>query len=503
MPVIDSSIIPTSPAEREWWYNSLDCAITYEIYEDISQTNSNNLIYDFERALQGPALDMMLRGFRIDPVWQIQQRTRFEKLEAEIDEMLQRLAYPVWGKPLNPRSPDQVKDFFYNHLNMPQQWISQRGEKKLSANREALEKLDEYYHASPFVSLIFAARDCRKKLSVLRTGVDPDGRMRCTYNVCGTETGRWASSRNVYGRGSNLQNITEEMRRMFVADPGYILVYIDGEQAESRAVGFIHGRIFGDWTYLDACEEGDLHTTVTMMVWEDLGWTTDPKKNREIADQQFYRWFSYRDMSKRGGHGTNYYGTPWTMSRHLRVPKHLIEHFQSKYFMAFPMRRWHQWVAQQLGLRQSLTTFVGRERTFYGRSNDDATLRKAIAYEPQSAVGDLINEGGYRVWKEFPEAQALGQLHDAWIFQIPQDRLDLIDPMIRTFQVPVTTRNRTMTIPGEAKVGWNWASSEKDKPESKRAFRDGNPDGLVKWKGSEARTRVEDPSASLLDRRFY
>lgn len=503
MPYVYSDIIPTDPAEREWWYNSLDCAVTGEIFDELDQSNSNQSVYDFERSLQAPALDMMLRGFRIDPFWQHSYIDRLQKRQAILTDQINRLAHAVWQRPLNPRSPDQVKDFFYNYLNLPQQWTYKKGERKLSADREALEKLDEYYIASPFVSLIFAARDAGKKLSVLRTGVDPDGRMRCTYNVCGTETGRWASSRNVFGRGSNLQNITEELRRMFVADPGKLIVYIDGEQAESRAVGFIHGRVFDDWTYLDACEEGDLHTSVTKLVWTDLPWTNDKALDRAIADGSFYRWFTYRDMAKRGGHGTNYYGTPRTMARHLKVPAHLIELFQQKYFAAFPMRRWHAWVANELAVRQSLTTFVGRERTFYGRPNDDATLRKAIAYEPQSAVGDLINEGGYRVWKKFPQAEILAQTHDCFVFQIPLDQTAIIPEMISTFQVPVTCRNRTMIIPGEAKTGFNWANSEVDKDPSKRTFRDGNPDGLRKWKGREDRTRVEDPTASLLDRVFY
>jgi len=504
VPVVSSEIVPDSSRTREWWYNSLDAAVTLEIHEVLAKSNASRSVYDFERSLQGPALDMMLRGFRID---QFQKEMTIGKVQhrlEKIEERLARLSHAVWGKPLNPRSPTQLKEFFYNALSLPEIWTSKKGVRSLSTDREALEKLSQYYIAQPIVSCVLLARDASKKLSVLRTGVDPDGRMRCTYNVCGTETGRWASSRNVFGRGSNLQNITEELRRMFIADPGQLLVYLDGEQAESRAVGFIHGRLFDDWTYLDACEAGDLHTIVCQLVWPNMGWTGNLKTDREIAEQIFYRWFSYRDMAKRGGHGTNYYGTPPTMARHLKVPKGLIESFQQKYFAAFPMRRWHTWVAEQISTHSNLTTFLGRSRDFFGRPNDDTTLREAIAYEPQSVVGDLVNEGGYRVWKKFPQAQVLGQHHDAYIFQIPEGEANtLIPAMQQTFQVPVTSNGRTLTIPAEAKIGWNWANSEMTVKPEKRKFRDGNPDGLVKWKGSLTRTRTEDPTASLLDRRFY
>lgn len=503
-----STEIPADARSREWWYNSLDAAVTLEIHEKLAVKNGGQLTYAHERQMQGVALDMMLRGFRVDPVWRQRMITDYQRRLEDIEEKLSRLAHAVWEGPLNPRSPDQLKDFFYNHMRLPEVWISQKGVKKLSTGREALEKLEQYYLARPIIACILTARDLSKKLGTLRSGVDPDGRMRCSYGVAATETGRWNSSTNVYGRGTNLQNITEELRRIFVADPGYVLLYVDGEQAESRSVGFIHGIRLGDWRYLDACEAGDLHTTVTKMVWPGLGWTGDPKLDREIADQPFYRWFTYRDMAKRGGHGTSYYGTPFTMSRHLKVPKKLIEDFQTPFKASFAFSAWWSWVSKQLTLKQSITTFLGRERTFFGRPGDDSTLREAIAFEPQSTVGELVNEGILRVWKRFcldgtGNVQALAQIHDAGLFQIRETHLHLIPEILREFQVPVHHPQRSLIIPAEAKVGWNWASYEMDTKPEKRKFKDGNPDGLRKWKGSLDRTRTEDPAASLLDRVLY
>lgn len=512
MPYIDSTTKPEGSRLVEWWYNSLDCAVTLEIYDIIGPKEEARDTYAFERGLQGVALEMMLTGFRVDPHWRATQIARLEKECTRLQTALNLIAYEIWDQPLNPNSPAQLVEFFYRRLKLPEVWISQKGVKKLSTNREALEKLSAYYIAQPFINCIFALRGARKQLGTLRAGIDPEGflgvpgmRFRSTFNVCGTETGRWASSQNVWGRGGNKQNITDELRRTFVADPGHFLLYVDGEQAESRAVGFIHGELFGDWTYLDACESGDLHTLVTRLVWDDLPWTGDPKKDREIADSPFYRWFTYRDMAKRGGHGTNYYGQPPTMAKHLKVPKDLIERFQQKYFAAFPaMRRWHTWVSGQLGRTSSITTFVGRERTFFGRANDDATLRKAIAYEPQSAVGDIINEGGSRVWRKYPQLKALAQIHDAFIFQVPGHPDDptnkiLLPQILETFSVPIRSKRnpeRVLRIPSEAKVGWNWASTD---PKCK-TFTDGNPDGLAKWKGHDGRSRIENPETALLDR---
>ena len=60
-------------------------------------------------------------------------------------------------------------------------------------------------------------------------------------------------------------------------------------------------------------------------------------------------WFYVRSQGKIFVTGnTNYVGTPWTMSRHLKVPVRVMELFQERYFGAFPgIPRFHRWVAQE------------------------------------------------------------------------------------------------------------------------------------------------------------
>src|SRR4051812_35378976 len=48
-------------------YNGLDCCVTLEVLDELKRmSNQIPLVYDFERALQAPALEMMLRGFKVD-----------------------------------------------------------------------------------------------------------------------------------------------------------------------------------------------------------------------------------------------------------------------------------------------------------------------------------------------------------------------------------------------------------------------------------------------------
>lgn len=476
-------------------YCGLDTCVTFEVFEALGAILSSRqaepssepewpLLYSFERALQAPALDMMLRGFAIDGYERAKGIAQLSADVLVLEAQLNELAHVVWGKNLNPRSRKQLLEFFNTAMRLPETWTSKKGERKLSMDREALEKLDLYFHARPIVALVLETRTLAKQLNVLETEISHDGRMRTSYNIGGTNTGRWSSSSDVNGTGTNLQNIDPKLRRMFIADEGWKLCGIDLEQAESREVGWLCGTLFNDWGYLDACEGGDLHTTTARLIWPSLGWTGSAKEDRKLADQIFYREFSYRDMSKRGGHATNYLGTPFTIARHLKVPTKLIEDFQLPYFTAFPgIPRWHQWTAERLQRGGVLTTPFGRSRQFFGRSDDDATLRKAIAFSPQSSTGDRLNLGLWRIWKYMPEVQLLAQVHDAVYFQLP-DRSPayesaVVQKALGLIEIELQHAGRSFVIPGEAKVGYNWGLYNAEM----------NPDGLKKWTPNAPDTR--------------
>jgi len=515
MPVVQTAELsreaPLSPGQHHQVYCGLDSCVTLEIYESVLRQHQPPAIYDFERALQGPYLDMMQRGFLVDELTRRQVAAELEgRLEA-LRDSLDDLARAVWDLGLNPRSPKQLQEFFYSKLHLPEIWISQKGERKLSLNREVLEKLDQLYlFARPFVRHILAIRDLAKQHEVFTTEIDGDGRFRTSYNIAGTETGRPSSSSNAYGTGGNAQNIRPSLRYVFVADPGKKLCVIDLEQVEARDVGFFCGCLFDDWTFLDACESGDLHTANSRLIWPELGWTGDLKKDKELAGRLFYRDFTYRDMSKRGGHLSNYMGTAWTASRHLKVPLPMMEEFQARYCRggtiggravepAYPaIPRYWQWIAQQLQTTYSLTTPFGRQRHFFGRPGDDTTLREAIAFVPQSTTADRMNLGLWRLWRHFgTRIELLAQTYDSVTFQYSEDEDEqaLVTKALELIQIPLVAPNgRLYVVPGEAKTGWNWgaevlpAEQEKARKQGKQVPRL-NPGGIAKWTPGRADAR--------------
>lgn len=499
--------------ERDWVYNALDCCVTLEIFNHIRPNLDPVTLktYEFSKALQAPVLEMTMRGILVD-------QGQRDKVVAEYTEQIERVASNldriisegIGAVGLNWRSPKQLITLMYDVMGAkPIRKRNAKGQLVPTVDREALEKLTNYRYIEPLVNHILLLRDIDKKRTWLKTGADRDGRMRSNYNIAGTNTGRLSSSTSDFGTGINAQNIDRSLRTVFVADSGMKFANLDLEQGDSRNVGAIcwnlfvesHGEAFAG-SYLDACESGDLHTKVSQLIWSDLGWTDDPKENKKIAEQIFYRQDSYRQMSKKGGHGTNYFGTAPTMAMHLKVPTPLIKDFQAAYFGAFPVIgqadhgmdkiNWHNHVRSQLRATGTITTLLGRRRRFFGRPDEDETLRAAIAFEPQSLTAEEINIGMLKLWRT-NRVQLLAQVHDSILFQYPEELEDEIVPLaIETLKVWIELkRGRKFLVPVDAKVGWNWGDQVFDKDGNLI----GNIDGLAKWKGHDIRTRSFTPSA--------
>jgi hypothetical protein len=327
---LDEKADSLSNSEIYWTYCALDCCVTYDVLNAIEPQldEVSRATYNSSLALVPVTLEMMLRGFLVDVARQQEVLKQYEKQLAELEAKWVRLCSEGLGipadrtkrdknrsaVPINISSPKDVQYLFHTVLQIPQKKKRKKGqtEATVTTDREVLESFRSYYYAEIFVNFILAMRDCAKAIGFLRTKLDADSRIRCSFNVAGTTTGRLSSSFSDLGTGTNLQNISGRMKDIFVPDHGYALVDIDLEQGDSRGVGAIawnwfvesHGEAWAG-SYLDACESGDLHTTVTRMAWTHLDWPAnlDPKLCKKVAEQIAYRDLSYRDLSKKLGHG--------------------------------------------------------------------------------------------------------------------------------------------------------------------------------------------------------
>lgn len=470
-----TDMTPT-PENQEIIYNSLDTMQTMalkEIFDEGLMPDWAQPGIKYSELMLGPILTMMRRGVQIDVERRDQLIAKLEVERQKLEGFFDHICLSLFDTTVNYNSTPQLKVLFYTFLGIPEITKSKKGEVKVGTDRETLEKISSTYpRGAAFANLILGIRDLEKQIEFLSKRLSPTNRFHASFNIAGTETFRLSSSEHPFRIGSNLQNIPKEARSCFVADPGYTLFYSDQQGAEARIVAYLSG----DENYIAAVEGGDSHTMVASMVF---GFPPD----RELAEREYYRGYSYRDITKKGAHGSNYYGKPFTLAQQMKVETVVAEQFQAQYFKRFPgISNWHAWVAKQLQTKGYMVTPFGLRRTFWGRRWDDATLRTAIAFVPQHCVGVLMNVGIYNLWERFEgkpdgDVQILLNLHDAVLGQVRTDKMDELLPQILEclrFPFPVEDihgKTREVLIPFDVEVGHNW---NKEGPT--------NPGGLKKWR---------------------
>jgi len=478
-------------------YNCLDSAITAQLLPVILEKMNENhrIAYARNRRVLALCMELSTKGFPIDQMPLAELLYQLEKDEAKALRRLHKFCEAVDARLINPRSPTDVPWLFYTHLGLPPiyEYDRKTKERRVTSNNKALEKLREnYVIAIPLVNAILAVREAGKMASVFKRGLEPkSSTLRCNFSPTGTETGRLSSQKNPYGRGTNAQNLTDRVRQVVTAPDGYALLNLDLKTAESIAVAYLSG----GGAYLEACMSGDLHTQVTRMTWPDKPWTGDLKKDKAIAEQKGYRHFSWRDLAKREGHATNYYATPTGISLEVRIPKHLVEEFQRGYYSAFPeIRGWQLSVIARIQQDGIIVTRLGRERRFWGRPDDPATHREAIAFEPQSLVGEVMNEGLIRGQQWCLHhlrttnrliADLRAQVHDCGLFLVPIDSLDHVAVELqKVMTVPVDFGPLgDMVIPFDLSVGrrWNKFPKEGATMYTREGLKDWQPGQPLHW----------------------
>ena len=430
-----------------WTYNCLDTVVTWEcamkIRKEAEEFGTLKFYQENSHKLIKPLIQMQRRGVLID----IEKRKRIdENLELDISNMCSRLHKAV-GHELNPLSPKQMKEFLYDELKLPQQIDDKTGNPTVDG--EALDVLFKKYN-NPVFKLIQDIRKVRKLLSTyIRADIDPDERMRCSYVITGTETGRLSSRSSVYGRGTNLQNIPrgDIVRSIFIPDVGRIFINADLSQAEARVVAYLSGEerlqnLFSDPTQ-------DIHKKNAAMVFS--------KGIKEVTQDE-------RQLAKTLVHAANYGIGPRTFAKHIGKDEGTARELLNQYYSLYPaIKRWHLEVQDKLGKTRIMRTPLGRARMFFGRWGQDL-VREAIAYVPQSLVSDIINLGIINSFYNLPpEWELILQVHDAILMQVPEKtpHEQIVRFIKHYFEFPVEINGKQMIIPVDIKWGKTWAKMEK------------------------------------------
>lgn len=390
--------------EELWRYNATDCVRTWECDQStwgtVQQFGLEPLSHRRHVHMLN-CLRTMFRGVRIDEA----ARASFSaSLAGELKAREDRLeAYT--GQRLNPRSPKQMMSFLYDDLKLPVQYNRKARPPRPSADDEALSKLAL---REPILFPIVRTLSESRSIGVFRStfveaALDPtDRRMRCSYNICGTETFRLSSSENAFGSGTNLQNVPKgddagllpNVRRLFVPDSGYFIFDTDLDRADLQVVVWEAD----DEELRAALREGvDIHTLNA----KALGVS--------------------RQLAKSWVHGTNYGGGPRTMAAACGITVHQAERMQARWFQAHPgIKHWHVRTENQLRTSRSVSNRFGYRRVYFGRV--DGLLPEALAWVPQSTVAICINEIWDEIVRRAPWIEILLQVHDSLVGQFPRER---------------------------------------------------------------------------------
>lgn len=164
------------------------------------------------------------------------------KLAVMVQEIIDKNIYKVptkakkpfnTGKDFNCTSPLHVKYLLYTLMGLP----DNVGKKKGSTDKDVLNDIN-----LPITNQILKVRSLSTLINTfvdkLPNSVTPDGRIHAQFNSVIAATGRMSSS------SPNLQNIPShavDIRHMFRATPGYVLISSDYSAQEPRVTAFISG----------------------------------------------------------------------------------------------------------------------------------------------------------------------------------------------------------------------------------------------------------------------
>jgi DNA polymerase I-like protein with 3'-5' exonuclease and polymerase domains len=160
-------------------------------------------------------LSMMIRGVRVNLATKRKQHLGLMYTLQDLINWLEG-AIPNYLKPEGKKgskpwyaSETKLRELFYETLNLDPIINKDTGEPTL--NREALKRLGfKYPEFKPIFGAITLFRSARVfKGTFLDAIIDNDERWRSSYTIT-TETGRIASSENVFERGGNLTNIPRD-----------------------------------------------------------------------------------------------------------------------------------------------------------------------------------------------------------------------------------------------------------------------------------------------------
>ncbi|HIW94068.1 MAG TPA: DNA polymerase I [Candidatus Flavonifractor merdipullorum] len=407
----------------------------------LEELGMHTLYYELELPLCPVLARMEQEGFLVD-----------RKALTEFGQMLEgRIAadqaaiYELAGETFNINSTQQFGKILFEKLGLPPVKKTKTG---YSTNAEVLEKLRDKH---PIVDAVLDYRQLTKLKSTYVDGltkvIAPDGRIHTSFQNTVTATGRLSSTE------PNLQNIpirTElgaELRKMFVAGPGHVLVDADYSQIELRLLA----HIAGDEHMIAAFRSGeDIHTVTASQVFGVPA---------ELVTHEMRR------RAKAVNFGIVYGISDFSLSQDIGVTRREAKEYMERYFETYSgVRAYMTQVVEDAREKGYVSTIMGRRRWLPELKSSNFNTRSfgervALNAPIQGTAADLIKKAMIRVdarlRAEGLEARLVLQVHDELIVECPEEEADRVCALLTEEMEGVA--KLAVPLTAEAHSGQSWA----------------------------------------------
>ena len=424
-------------------YTAAVAALRETLAPKLRELELEPLYYDVELPLCAVLARMEQRGFLIDRAALAQFG---ETLQTSITQLEQQI-YAAAGAPFNINSPKQLGKVLFEDMQLPHGKKTKTG---WSTNADVLDKL----RGVPIVADVLQYRQYAKLKSTYADGllkaVSPDGRIRTSFQMTVTATGRLSSTE------PNLQNIptrTElgsQMRRMFVAAPGNVLVDADYSQIELRLLAHISG----DEAMCRAFRSGeDFHTLTAARVFHVEPQDVTPEMRRRAKAVNF---------------GVVYGISPFSLSQDIGVTVAEAKEYMERYFQTYTgVRAYMDRIVEQARADGYVETLMHRRRALPELKSSNHNLRAfgervALNMPIQGTAADLMKLAMVRVERRLVDeglaAQLIMQVHDELIVECPEDEAARVQALLEEEMSGVMTL--AVPLPAEAHCGKNWLTAK-------------------------------------------
>lgn len=425
-------------------HTSAVTALQKTLGEKLRERDMERLFAEIELPLCRVLAEMELAGCRVDR----KALADFGEMLAARTAELEKTVYDLAGEKFNINSPKQLGEILFGKLGLPHGKKTKTG---WSTNADVLENLR---YEAPIVGAVLEYRQYAKLKSTYAEGLlkalDADGRVRTSFQMTVTATGRLSSTE------PNLQNIPtrtdlgSEIRKMFIPAEGCVLVDADYSQIELRLLAHVSGDEAMRAAFLAG---GDFHAETAAKVFH---------VDRADVTQEM----------RRGAKAVNFgivYGiSPFSLSQDLGVTTAEAKAYMDGYFAAFPgVRRYMDDVVSQAREAGYVETLFHRRRELPELKSSKFALRSfgervALNMPIQGAAADVMKLAMIAVWKRLKaeglEARLVLQVHDELIVECPAGEAERAATLLEEEMENVVRLSVPLTA--EAHWGKNWLEAK-------------------------------------------